>query len=232
MRRRELLAGGSLFVSSTVAGCIGNLQLSNNTQTEADRVHFTEIESEYVVSIQNKRNRSVDAAVSVTAANGTTGEETVSAEPGDETPIRGLFTAGPEPYTVSVSTDEIATERTLRPSESPHDEFAYAISSDEISFQNGHRPTSDIVISNDSDERVNVQVTIDDPTDSGDVYDSITVSPDDIVAFRDVFAAGKAYDVTVRANGTTKSTSHSNSDTNTLSIDVERHGLRLSSAEM
>ncbi|QLK25242.1 hypothetical protein HYG81_14245 [Natrinema zhouii] len=231
MRRRELLAGGSLFVSSMVAGCIGNIQFSNNTQSEADRVHFTEIGSEYVVSIQNERNRSVDAAVAVTAANGTTEEETVSVKPGDETPVRGLFTTGAESYTVSVSSDETATERTLRPTESPHDEFVYTISSDGIRFQKGYRPTSDIVISNDSDEHVDVRVTIDDPTDSGVVYDSIPVPPNDLVAFRDVFAAGKEYDVTVRANGMTKSITHLNSDTNSVWIDIERHDLRLSVSE-
>ncbi|WP_139210835.1 hypothetical protein [Natrinema salaciae] len=87
------------------------------------------------------------------------------------------------------------------------------------------------MISNDGDERVDVRVTIDDPADSATVYDIVTLPPDDLVAFRDVFAAGNEYDATVRANGMTKSTTHLNSDTNSLWIDVERHDLRLSVSE-
>ncbi|MBZ6496333.1 hypothetical protein [Natrinema longum] len=229
MRRRQLLVGGP-FVLGAVSGCVGRFHPAN-TRREADRVHFTEIAGDYVVSIRNELTESVDASVTVTAANGATEDETVSVEPGDETPVRGLFTAGPEPYTVSVSTDETATERTLRPTESPYDAFAYTISSDEISFQKGYRPTSDIVISNDSDERVDVRLTISDSADSATFYDIITLPPDDLVAFRDVFVAGREYDATVRADGMTKSTTHLNSDTNSLWVDVERHDLRLSVSE-
>ncbi|WP_254523274.1 hypothetical protein [Natrinema caseinilyticum] len=230
MKRRDILVGSGPFVIGTVAGCVSSIR-PTGTHGEAARVHFEEIAGEYVVSIRNELTVAVTAAVVVTAANGQTAEETVSAEPDGETPVRGLFTTGPEPYTVSVSADGTTTERTLRPRESPHDEFRYTIASDGIGFQSGYRPTSDIVISNDSDERVDVRVTISDPEDSGDVYDLITVPPDDVVSFRDVFATGREYGVSVRANGMKKSTTHPNSDTNSLWIDVERHDLRLSLAE-
>lgn len=228
MRRRTLLSFGSLIVSGTVAGCLGTIQSGHDVPSEADRTQFTEIETVYVVSIGNQLNRSVGVAVSVADAEGTTTEENVTVEPGDEIPIRSLFTResyarDAEPYTISVAADGEPTERTLRPSRSSRDEFAFTIASNEIRFERVHRPSADIIISSQLDEAVDVRVTVSDHSDSGAVYDILTIPSNDVVGYRGVFAEGREYDVTIRADGMTRSITHLNTFTNSISIAIERH---------
>lgn len=228
MGRREFLSVGSLIITGTVAGCLGTIQSDCNILSEADRTQFTEIESIYVVSVRNQLNKSVGVEVSVTDAEGATMEENITVEPEDRTLIRSLFTSesytrGSEPYTVSASADGKTTERTLRPSGSLYDEFAFTIASDEIRFQKSRRPSADISISNQLDEDVDVRVTTCDQSDSGAVYDILTIPSHDVVSYRGVFADGREYDSTIEANGMTRSITHLNSFTNSISIAIERH---------
>ncbi len=194
MRRREFLSCTSLVVTGIAAGCLGTIQSGQNPPSEADRTQFEEIKSLYVVSIQNELNKSVGIEVSVTDAERTTVEEKVIAEPGDKMlvsdlfPRSGSYTSELEPYTVSVSADEKSIERTLRPSRSSNDEFVFTIDSDKFLFQKSHRPSADIIISNQRDEDVDVRVTVSDHSDSGAVYDVLTIPSNEVVAYRGVFA--------------------------------------------
>ncbi|WP_226039234.1 hypothetical protein [Natrinema sp. DC36] len=235
MRRRKFLVCGSLVAIGTASGCLGTIQSTHNIPSDADRTQFKEIESVYVVTIQNQLNKPVDVDVSVTDAEGTTVEENITVEPGDKRVIRSFFPMGSynrdsEPYTLSVSADGKETEQTLRPSRSSNDEFVFTINWDEISFQKSHRPSADLVLSNQLNEDVDVQVTVSDHSDNGAVYDILPIPSNDIVTYRGVLADGKEYDVTAQANGMTASITHFNSFTNSISITIE-HGISMATSE-
>lgn len=236
MRRRKFLSCASLVAIGTAAGCLGTLQSTHTTRSDADRTQFKEIESVYVVSVRNNLSESTGVKVSVTDAEGTTLEENITVEPGDKMVIRSFFPIGSynrdsEPYTLSVSADGKETERTLRPSKSRADKFVFEINSDGISFQKDLRPSANLVLSNQLDEDVDVRVTVSDHSDNGAVYDILTIPSNDIVTYRGVLADGEEYNVTARANGMTASITHFNSFTTSISITIERHGISMATSE-
>lgn len=235
MQRRTILGGCCSVGTGVLGGCIGDLRSAGlaGTRREAERVHFDEREGEYIISLRNSLHEPVDGSVSITGTDGTTKAEQVSLEPSGVTAIRSPFGSGSEPYTVSVSAAGKTRETTLRPSESPHDKFTYALERDGISFQKAYRPAADLVLSGRLDERIDIRVKIDGRSNSavGPVYDIITVAPDEVVGVRDVFEAGTEYDVTIQTDGMTESVTHRNSKTDGLWIVVERDGIRIDVGE-
>ncbi|WP_139231263.1 hypothetical protein [Halostagnicola kamekurae] len=141
-----------------------------------------------------------------------------------------LFSTGGGPHTVSISADEKSIETTVDPGGTPYDRFTFTISRSEITFQERYRPTSHLVVSNDLSEAVDLRVEVENTSTRSTVYDVVTVPPGSIEGYRGVFQDESEYNVTVKANGASKSISFLNSSTNNISLSIEKGGLQIGTA--
>lgn len=152
---------------------------------------------------------------------------TLNLEAGESEQIADLFTNGADAYVLRVATENNEIEKTVR-SNGQETESVFEIRSDRIEYRQELRPASDITVSNRLTSRATFEITVD-PASSSEppVYDRTELPADGFVSFTGIFSDGGKYDVTVEADGATRSQDHRNSTTNGLSITLDQDGLEM-----
>jgi len=229
VNRRSLLTVGGVSLLSSSAGCLSLLDGSN---IDPEKINFTEQEGWHLAVIQNQLAESVEVTLSTTGKQSDIDySNTLNLEAGESEQITDLFTNEADAYVLRVATENNEIQKTIR-SIGRETESVFEIRSDRIEYRQERRPEPNITVSNRLTSQATFRITVD-PASSTEppVYDQIELPADGFIGFTDIFSDGNEYDVTVEANGATRSENHRNSTTNSVSITLDQDGLEMGVSE-
>jgi len=229
MDRRSLLTVGGVSIVCSFAGC---LSLFNGSSIDPEKINFTEQEGWHLAVIQNQLAKSVEVTLTTTGKQSDIDySNTLNLEAGESEQITDLFTNRTDAYVLRVATENHEIEKTIQ-SGGQESKSVFEIHSDQIKYRQELRREPDITVSNHLTSQATFRITVD-PASSSEppVYDRIELPADGFIAFTDIFSIGNEYEVTVEANGTTKSENHLTSFTNSVSITLNQDRLDMGVSE-
>lgn len=229
MNRRSLLTVGGIGLLGSVAGC---LAFFPGSSTDPEKANFTVKEGWHIAVVQNNRSSAVEVTLTTTGDKSEIDySNTLTLETGESEQITDLFTNQAEALVLRVGTENHEREQPIE-SVGREGKSVFEIHPDRIAYQQEVRRAADITVSNHLESQATFRITVDPATSSeSPVYDQIELPADGFVAFTDIFSIGNEYDITVEANGTTKSEGHRASSTNSVSIALTDGGLDVGEAE-
>lgn len=219
MERRTAILTGAATLLSVSAGCLSSFSTEFG---DPEKVDFPVREGSHLLVVENHRERPVAVTLSTTDKECTLNySNELQLEAGGSAEITELFTHGKESYAIRLVAEDLTIEKTIQMG-GMREKSLFRIRPNEIEHLRVHRPTPHISVSNRRETPADFWISYEkEAWGESPMYDTLTLPGDGFESFTDLFSDGDEYEVTVKSDGMTTSTSHRYTITKTLTITLD-----------